>query len=132
MFLNELKSAQILIKEMNEKKTCYEKLNCISEIYNTINNTIKFSTGKNEDAGADDLAPIFQYIIIKSKPERFFSNINFIKCFIRPIKKRGIYGFLLTQLEFAAQFINNIDHTKVKLSEEEFKKKMEKNYKKEK
>ena len=132
MFLNELKSAQILIKEMNEKKTCYEKLNCISEIYNTINNTIKFSTGRNEDAGADDLAPIFQYIIIKSKPERFFSNINFIKCFIRPIKKRGIYGFLLTQLEFAAQFINNIDHTKVKLSEEEFKKKMEKNYKKEK
>ena len=126
IFVNELKSAQILIREMNEKRTCYEKLNCISEIYNTINNTIKFSTGTNEDAGADDLAPIFQYIIIKSKPERFFSNINFIKCFIRPIKKRGIYGFLLTQLEFAAQFINNIDHTKVKLSEEEFKKKMEK------
>ena len=35
------------MKEMNE---LVEKLNCISEIYNTINNTIKFSTGKNEDA----------------------------------------------------------------------------------
>ena len=115
---------------MNEKRTCYEKLNCIYEIYNTINNTIKFSTGTNEDAGADDLAPIFQYIIIKSKPERFFSNINFIKCFIRPVKIKGIYGFLLTQLEFAAEFINNIDHTKVKLSEEEFKKNIQKSLEK--
>jgi hypothetical protein len=130
IFVNELKSAQILLKEMNEKRTCYEKLNCISEIYNTINNTIKFSTGKNDDAGADDLAPIFQYIIIKSKPERFFSNINFIKCFIRPVKIKGIYGFLLTQLEFAAEFINNIDHTKVKLSEEEFKKNIQKSLEK--
>ncbi len=132
IFVNELKSAENLISQMDSKKTCYEKLNLISEVYNTINNTIKFSTGKrNEDAGADDLAPIFQYIIIKSKPKKFYSNIFFIKCFIRSEKLKGIYGFLLTQLEFAAQFIINIDNNKVKLSEIEFNEKKKKAWEKE-
>ena len=132
IFVNELKYAENLISQMDSKKTCYEKLNLISEVYNTINNTIKFSTGKrNEDAGADDLAPIFQYIIIKSKPKKFYSNIFFIKCFIRSEKLKGIYGFLLTQLEFAAQFIINIDNNKVKLSEIEFNEKKKKAWEKE-
>ena len=79
---------------------------------------------KNEDAGADDLAPIFQYIIIKARPRRFFSNIYYIKCFIRNEQNRGMYGFFLSQLEFSAEFVNNINHVKVKMSKEEFDKKM--------
>ena len=110
---------------MENKKSVHDKLYCISQAYETINNTIKFSSGKNIDAGADDLAPIFQYIIIKAKPRRLYSNIYYIKCFIRNEQKTGIYGFLLSQMVFSAEFITNINHEKVKLSKEEFDKKMQ-------
>jgi hypothetical protein len=35
-----------------------------------------------------------------------------------------MYGFFLSQLEFSAEFVNNINHVKVKMSKEEFDKKM--------
>ncbi len=124
IYINELKFTENYIVKMEEKKSIYEKLNCISEAYDIINNTIKFCSGKNEDAGADDLAPIFQYIIIKARPRRFFSNIYYIKCFMRNEQNRGMYGFFLSQLEFSAEFVNNINHVKVKMSKEEFDKKM--------
>ena len=125
IYINELKYAESFIIQMENKKSVHDKLFCISEAYETINNTIKFSSGKNIDAGADDLAPIFQYIIIKAKPRRLYSNIYYIKCFIRNEQKTGIYGFLLSQMVFSAEFITNINHEKVKLSKEEFDKKMQ-------
>jgi hypothetical protein len=79
IYVNELKFAEKCISKIDEGKTVFDKLKSIAEAHNTINTTIKFSTGKNDDAGADDLSPIFQYIIIKAKPKRFFSNIYYIK-----------------------------------------------------
>ena len=124
MYINELKYAESFIIQMENKKSVHDKIYCISEAYDIINNTIKFSSGKNVAAGADDLAPIFQYIIIKAKPKRFYSNIYYIKCFIRNEQKTGIYGFLLSQMVFSAEFITNINHEKVKMSKEEFENKM--------
>jgi len=89
-----------------------------------MNNTIKFSSGKNEDAGQDELTPIFQYIIIKAQLPRIFSNINYIKCFLNDIELTGELGFLFSQLESAACFIKDINNESFKLSEEEFNKKM--------
>ena len=119
IYVNELKFAEKCISKIDEGKTVFDKLKSIAEAHNTINTTIKFSTGKNDDAGADDLSPIFQYIIIKAKPKRFFSNIYYIKCFLGNSQK-GINGFLLTQMEFAAQYILKIDYVKLKMSKEEF------------
>ena len=119
IYVNELKFAEKCISKIDEGKTVFDKLKSIAEAHNTINITIKFSTGKNDDTGADDLSPIFQYIIIKAKPKRFFSNIYYIKCFLGNSQK-GINGFLLTQMEFAAQYILKIDYVKLKMSKEEF------------
>ena len=116
----ELKYAEECVSKIDTGKSVYEKLKYIADAHNTINNTIKFSTGKSSDAGADDLSPIFQYIIIKARPKRFFSNINYIKCFLGPNQVKGINGFLLGQMEFAAEFIMRIDCNKVKLNQEEF------------
>ena len=110
------------MRKIDSGKSVYDKLNYIAAAHNTINNTIKFSSGKKEDAGAEELSPIFQYIIIKAKPKRFFSNINYIKAFLNPNKCKGMHGFLLSQMEFAASFITQIDYKKLKISEEEFNK----------
>ena len=89
-----------------------------------MNNTIKFSSGKNEEAGQDELTPIFQYIIIKAQPPRIYSNINYIKCFLDDDDLTGELGFLLSQMESATCFIMNIDYKSLKITEEEFNKKI--------
>ena len=116
--LSWIKPEQLDIKKIyiNELKFAEKYM----DAHNTINNTIKFSTGKINDAGADDLSPIFQYIIIQARPKRFFSNINYIKCFLGPNQLKGIYCYLLSQMEFVPEFIMRIDCVKLKISEEDF------------
>ena len=124
VYINQLTNAILWIKRIDEKKSIREKLFCISGAYNTMNNTIKFSSGKNEDAGQDELTPIFQYIIIKAQPPRFYSNINYIKCFLNDNELTGELGFLLSQMESSACFIMNMNYESLKISEEEFNRKM--------
>ena len=122
VYINQLSNAELWIKKIDESKSIRDKLLCIGGAYNTMNNTIKFSSGKNENAGQDELTPIFQYIIIKAQPKRIFSNINFIKCFLTDIDLTGELGFLLTQMESSTSFIMNIDYQHLKITEEEFNK----------
>ena len=127
VYINQLTTAILWIKKMDEKKSIQDKLFCISNAYSTMNNTIKFSSGKNEDAGQDELTPIFQYIMIKAQPPRIFSNINYIKCFLEEAELTGILGFLLSQMESAACFIMEVNSQSLKISEEEYNRKMKEN-----
>ena len=127
VYINQLTTAILWIKKMDEKKSIQDKLFCISNAYSTMNNTIKFSSGKNVDAGQDELTPIFQYIMIKAQPQRIFSNINYIKCFLEEAELTGILGFLLSQMESAACFIMEINYQSLKITEEEYNRKMKEN-----
>lgn len=124
IYVNELISATEYVKKIDEGKSAYEKLKFIEMAHNTINNTIKFSSGKNEEAGADELSPLFHYIIIKAKPGRFYSNINYINTFLPPNLLNGRYGFLLAQMESSAEFITRIDTATLNKTKEEFEKKI--------
>ncbi len=124
VYINQLGYAELCIKKMTEAKSVFDKLDCIKDAHTNMNNTIKFSSGKNDDAGQDELTPMFQYIIIKAQPPRIFSNINYIKCFLNDIQLSGELGFLFSQMEIATIFIMNIDYKSLKISEEEFNKKM--------
>ena len=90
------------------EKTPYNKLNCISNAYKILNNCINFCEGDNNDAGFDDIFPIFVYIIIKCRPKNFISNFYYIKSFINTQKMLNTYGFALMQYEMAINFINNL------------------------
>ena len=120
IYINQLSNAVIWIKKIDQAKSIRDKLYCISNAYNTMNNTIKFSSGKNDNAGQDELTPIFQYIIIKAQPQRIFSNINYIKCFLDDSGLTGELGFLLTQMESATCFIMDLDYEHLKITKEEF------------
>ena len=124
VYVNQLGFAELCIKKINEAKSVFEKLDCIKDAHTNMNNTIKFSSGKNDDAGQDELTPIFQYIVIKAQPKRIHSDINYIKCFLGESGLRGQEGFLVTQMESATSFITAIDHEQLKMSKEEYDKKI--------
>ena len=124
VYINQLANAILWIKKIDERKSIRDKLYCISCAHNIINNLIKFSSGKNEEAGQDELTPIFQYIIIKAQPPRIYSNINYIKCFLEDEDLTGELGFLLSQMESATCFIMNMTYKSLKITEEEFNAKM--------
>lgn len=113
------------IKKIDIAKSINEKLFCISNAYNTMNNTIKFnSEEKNEVPAQEELARIFQYIIIKAEPKRMFSNIYYIKTFLddEDIKNKK-KGFFLSKLSLAIKLILNLNNQHLNISEEEFIKK---------
>ena len=120
VYVNQLSLAEKYIRKLDEAKSVSDKLNCIKNAHTNMNNTIKFSSGKNEDAGQDELTPILQYIVIKAQPKRIHSDINYIRCFLNESCMRGQEGFLVTQMELATSFIMTIDHSVLKMDEKEF------------
>ena len=120
VYVNQLGYAELCIKKMTEAKSVFDKLDCIRDAHTNMNNTIKFSSGKNDDAGQDELTPIFQYLVIKAQPKRIHSDINYIKTFLGDSSLRGQEGFLVTQMESATSFIMSIEHEQLKMSKEEY------------
>ena len=130
LYLNQLKFAEKYLNRMNEAQSVFDKLDCIQNAYVIMNNTVKFISGKNENAGQDEFTPLFQYILIKSQPERLVSNIKYIKCFLSEVDSMGQNGFYFSQMESAYAFIKNIKGSDLKMDEKEFNEKREKYRKK--
>jgi hypothetical protein len=125
LYVNQLKFAEKYINKINEAKSVFDKLDCIQNAYVIMNNTVKFISGKNENFGQDELTPLFQYILIKSQPERLSTNINYIKCFLSEDDSIGKNGFYCSQMESGCNFILNIKSSDFKMKEDEFNKKRE-------
>jgi len=120
LYVNQLKFAEKYIKKMDQARSVSDKLKCIHNAYVTMNNTVKFISNKDDDAGQDELTPLFQYILIKSHPQNLFTNINYIKCLLSEADSMGPRGFYVSQMESASSFIFEIDHTQLRMSKEEF------------
>ena len=120
IYINQLTFAISSIRKIDEARSVLDKLELIINAHTSINNIIKFSLGKEDDSGQDEMAPIFQYVILKAHPKRMYSNINFIKCFLGDRNLTDSKGFLLSQIESAASFINNLNYEYLKITKEEF------------
>ena len=48
IYINQLSNAVMWIKKIDAVKSVNDKLFCLNNAYNTMNNTIKFSTGKTD------------------------------------------------------------------------------------
>ena len=129
IYMNQLGFAIDSIKQIDEARSVLDKLDLIASAHTSVNNTIKFSSGKDDDSGQDEMTPILQYIILKAHPKRMHSNINYIKCFLGDSNLTDSKGFLLSQIESAASYINNLNYEILKIPKEEFETQYE-NYKK--
>ena len=125
VYFNQLGFAISCIRKIDEARSVFDKINLIINAHTSINNTIKFSSGKDDDSGQDEMIPIFHYIILKAHPRRMLSNINYIKCFFADSNLTGSNGFLLSQIESSTTYINNINYEQLKIPKEEFDRRFE-------
>ena len=68
--------------------------------------------------------------MIKSQPEKIYTNIFYIKSILSEADLIGPRGFYVSQMESAADFIVAADHNTFKMSKEEFNRKKEESLKK--
>ena len=74
---NFIKIITELFNQMNNEKSYSGKLEIIEQIFRVINYILKINKGDN--FSTDDIAPLCEYALIKSKPERLSSNLRFIQ-----------------------------------------------------
>ena len=124
-YVDQLIYAQLCIKKFDNAESIYDKLNYIKEAFTNINNNIKYSTGKNEEAGQDEILPIFQYILIRSCPKRMKSNLNYINCFLSEDDYNSQYGYFVSQIESSFNYIINIGYKELNISEDYYQQNIE-------
>ena len=95
IFDNYLPDSINYFQKFEKEKSPRKKSLYLREIYNCIYNLGKFNG--NEVEGADDEIVLLNYTIIKSKPEKLYSNCMFTECFLGENKLR-IEGNQLVKL----------------------------------
>jgi len=99
----------LILKNIDNEKSPVDKLNCIRSVEYLILNSINFCLCESDKiAGADDLYPIFAYLVLKAQPKRFISNINYINTFLYGEKKTNVYGQLFFKMIFARTLIDKL------------------------
>ena len=114
------KTSMVLINEMDNKLTPADKIKSFEKAFGILQNSITFSSGKN-DLGIDDTVSFLIYIILKSKPKNICSNSKYCQLLLNPDLAKRQYGILLTQLEMVKNIIFDMKYTDlIGITEEEF------------
>ena len=90
-----------ILKKIDEANSVFEKIKYVNWAYNLISILLHFISGKDGPGGADDISPVFQYVVLKAMPKRLFSNIAYIKSTMNLV---GQGSFLVAQLEYSIEF----------------------------
>ena len=110
----------VLINELDEKFTPVDKVEKFGKAFAILQNSLTFSSGKN-DLGIDDTIAILIYVIIKAKPKNLFSNSKYCQLFLNAELSKRLYGILLSQIEMVKNIIYNMKYTDlIGVTEEEF------------
>ena len=117
-YVDQLTDAELCIKKFDNAESIFYKLNYIKDAFTNINNNIKYSSGKMEDSGQDEILPIFQYILIRSCPKRMKTNLNYINCFLSEDDYDSQSGYFLSQLESSYTFIMKIGYKELNISKD--------------
>lgn len=56
-------------------------------------------------AGADDLVPLFIWVVLRSHIPLLSSNVNYVMTYLNPARMMGQSGYCITQLSSAVQFV---------------------------
>jgi hypothetical protein len=104
-------------KQIDNEKSPISKMEVIGKIFNTINSALQFALGGK--FSTDDIAPIFEYALIKARPERLSSNLKYLEFFIEKGSELSnmYFDFLKNNLDS----IKEINYTKFSgINKEEF------------
>ena len=110
-------------KKLNKAHSPFVKFSCIKRIFENIGIIIKFNDGgegENRDIGAEDITPYLNYVLIRACPSRIFSDIKFIKFFL---KNEGKNDYDFMNVEMMCNNILESDYKNFNISETEYIKK---------
>ena len=103
--------------QLDNEKSPSSKMEIIANIFNTINSLLRFNFGSN--FSTDDIAPIFEYVLIKARPRRLSSNTKYLEFFME--KGSGLSDMYFDFLKTNLNYIIYIDYTKFSgITEKEF------------
>ena len=110
-------------KKLNKATSPYIKLKCVKKIFEYIGVIVKFNDGGeggNREVGAEDITPVLNYVLIRACPVRIFSDIKFIKYFL---KNEGKFEYDFLNVEMMCKNILDSTYKNFHISENEYIKK---------
>jgi len=102
------------LQKISELKSPRDKLGCILQTFKeTIQCVSDFwdPLDKEPVVGADDLVPIFAYVILKSQIPKLFSEMNFIWEFANDYEMNGKYGYGFATFQIGVEAVARLDDT---------------------
>ena len=108
------------INEMDKKFTPVDKIKNFGKAIDILKNSMTFNSGKT-DLGSDDTLPFIIYIVLKSKQQKIYTNLNYCNLFINQELSKKQFGNMLTQLGMVMNIIKNMKYNElINVTEEQF------------
>jgi hypothetical protein len=105
---------------MNDKLTPSDKLKCFVKAVSIIENSINFSSGK-DNLGIDDSLQVLIYVMIKSCPKNITSNSKYCEMYLNSELSKSELGINYSRLCMVIKAINDMKYSDLfDVSEEQF------------
>ena len=111
------------LRSIDTYRSPAEKLSCFVSCMSIIVNVLSLMSSGG-GVGTDDSLPLIIYIVLKAQPQRMYSNLNYICKFRHQDKMIGLNGFVFQQFQSAASFIEDLEPTRLTISEAEYNEKV--------
>ena len=108
------------LNDIDDKLTPVDKIKSFAKAIEIVQNSIYFSTGKNE-LGVDDIIKPLIYIMIKARPKNICSNFQFCELYLNSELGKVQFGVILTQISMIIQIVKNLKYDElIGVTEKEF------------
>ena len=107
---NLLENAINYLNEIDDKLAPVDKIKSFAKAVEIIQNSITFSSGKDE-LGVDDTIKPLIYVMIKSKPKNISSNFQYCELYLNSELAKKQYGVILTQIGLIIGIIKNMKYS---------------------
>ena len=108
------------LNDIDDKLTPVDKIKSLAKAIEIVQNSITFSSGKDE-LGVDDTIKPLMYIMIKSRPKNISSNFQYCELYLNSELSKNQYGVVLSQIGLIIGIIKQMKYSDlIGISEEQF------------
>lgn len=108
------------IEEINDKLTPSDKIKCFLKAVSIIENSINFSSGK-DNLGIDDSLQVLIYVLIKSCPKNIISNSQYCEMYLNSELSKSELGINYSRLCMVISHIKEMKYSDlIGVTEEQF------------
>ena len=116
-----IRNFDLLYSEKSPRK----KFLCMTNIFNSISNLVKFNNDGNDKIGVDDQMPILNYTLIRAQPKWIYSICKFMEIYLGDLKKKNEDNQLMQLRGICENMIIVNNESLNDVTEEEFQRKSE-------